>query len=673
MDPVKYSKGLETIRSKVVLFRSSVHLHVFVALFSGLVIGSFWFKIGLEDRPSGNILQYAKASILATISEGKQIRIRIDGKEVEVKSGAACAYFRTDIFKGRTWSFLVQQWAFKASIAALISFALVWLFLAKYGEKYSSEERKRGGRLEDFTLRKRKRVSSRYYLYAALSLLLGFVVRFLSLGPDGRDNFSNYFWSSMYLTSDTIASIASLDGRGKSAWYEAQDRQGFIDNFEIHEWLSKKVYRRSMASILFQISLLGSICFLWFIGYERIKRSKKSKATSGSLFIGGVALEPGSECKHILATGSPGSGKSTAIKELLDQVRSSGKRAIVYDVSGEYISRYFRKETDVILNPLDDRSVRWNLWEEITADTDYFSIGKSLFPPIGNDQFWSDAGATLFAATAKKLKDVAPTNKSLYSYLCEKKIEDLMKFLEDTAAGKLLDPKAGAMPSNLIATVVAKIGAWQHLKDAEAGKRAFSIRRFIEDDKTDSWMFISLKQDQMDTLRPLISLWCDIAANGILSLPPSRERRIWIVLDEVASLQKLNALGSVLERGRKHGCAVVLGLQSMPQLRDIYGRDGAAALASQPQTWIVLRSVEPETAKWLESALGEYETEEFKESVALGGGNARTGVSISQQERKKSLIMAGEIQSLPDLVGYLKMPGDRPIYKIKLELKPDPT
>ena len=35
--------------------------------------------------------------------------------------------------------------------------------------------------------------------------------------------------------------------------------------------------------------------------------------------------------------------------------------------------------------------------------------------------------------------------------------------------------------------------------------------------------------------------------------------------------------------------------------------------------------------------------------------------------------MAGEIQSLPDLVGYLKMPGDQPIYKIKLELKPDPT
>ena len=65
----------------------------------------------------------------------------------------------------------------------------------------------------------------------------------------------------------------------------------------------------------------------------------------------------------------------------------------------------------------------------------------------------------MFAATAKKLKDVSPTNKSLYSYLCEKKIEDLMKFLEDTAAGKLLDPKAGAMPSNLIATVVAKIGA----------------------------------------------------------------------------------------------------------------------------------------------------------------------------------------------------------------------
>ncbi len=671
MDPAKYSKGIETIKNKVILFKSSVLLHVFLSLISGLIIGSVWFKVGLEDRPSRHLVQYAKAAFWAEISGEKEIHFGVDERDISLKSSHAFSYFKTEIFGGRTWSFLVQQWAFKASFVALFSFLFVWLILEKFGSKYSSEEHKRGGRIENLLKRKKQRIDPRWVVYLSSSLLLGFLIRYASFGNEGRQNFSNFFWSSVFVSSDSLASLASPDGRGKSAWFDGQGRQRFIDNHKMHEWLKSEVYHRSLASILFQMSVLSSMFLVCFVGFER-QRSRRGKSTgSDALKLGGVVLDPGSECKHILATGSPGSGKSTAIKELLDQVRKSGKKAIVYDVSGEYISRYFRQGKDVILNPLDERSVKWTLWEEIRTETDYFSIGKSLFPPIGNDQFWSDAGATLFSATAKKLKDVSPTNKSLYAYLCEKKIEDLMKFLEDTSASKLLDPKAGAMPSNLIATVVAKIGAWQHLKDAEGGEKAFSIRGFIEDEQADSWMFISLKQDQMDTLRPLISLWCDIAANGILSLPPSFERRIWIVLDEVASLQKLNALSSVLERGRKHGCAVVLGLQSIPQLRDIYGRDGAAALASQPQTWVVLRSVEPETAKWLESALGEYETEEFKESLALGGGTARTGVSISQQERKKSLIMAGEIQSLPDLVGYLKLPGDRPIYKVRFELPPD--
>ena len=137
----------------------------------------------------------------------------------------------------------------------------------------------------------------------------------------------------------------------------------------------------------------------------------------------------------------------------------------------------------------------------------------------------------------------------------------------------------------------------------------------------------------------------------------------------MASLQRLPSLPPILSMGRKHGAAVVLGLQSIPQLRDSYGRDAAAALASQPQTWLALRTVEPDTARWLEHALGEAEVEEIREGVSMGAADHRDGVSIQQNLRKRPAAMTSEIMSLPDLEGYLKLPGDSPIYRVKLETK----
>jgi len=222
------------------------------------------------------------------------------------------------------------------------------------------------------------------------------------------------------------------------------------------------------------------------------------------------------------------------------------------------------------------------------------------------------------------------------------------------------------MPSNLIATVTAKVGAWRLLPDPTEKQTPFSLRRFVEDESHDGWLFLAMRQDHEAALRPLVSLWCDLAATAILSLPPDRERRFWVALDEVASLQRLPALEPIMAKGRKHGAAVVLGLQSMAQLRDLYGRDAAEALASQPQTWLALRSVEPGTAKWLEQALGEAEVGEARESVSMGADPIRDGVNLSQQVQRRSVAMASELMTLPALEGFLKLSGSAEIYRVKL-------
>ena len=75
--------------------------------------------------------------------------------------------------------------------------------------------------------------------------------------------------------------------------------------------------------------------------------------------LAGVPLFREAETDHVLVCGAPGSGKGVAIKELLDQIRARGDRAILYDPSGECVQAYYRHGKDVLLNPLDARSPAW--------------------------------------------------------------------------------------------------------------------------------------------------------------------------------------------------------------------------------------------------------------------------------------------------------------------------
>jgi hypothetical protein len=81
-----------------------------------------------------------------------------------------------------------------------------------------------------------------------------------------------------------------------------------------------------------------------------------------------------------------------AIKEILDQIRARGDRAILYDPSGEYVQVYYRHGKGVLLNPLDARSPAWTLWGEVREAYDYASLAASIIPDNEkvNDPFWRE-------------------------------------------------------------------------------------------------------------------------------------------------------------------------------------------------------------------------------------------------------------------------------------------
>src|SRR3546814_19876886 len=83
----------------------------------------------------------------------------------------------------------------------------------------------------------------------------------------------------------------------------------------------------------------------------------------------------------------------------------------------------------------------------------------------------------------------------------------------------------------------------------------------------DSGRFVTVKADQLPSLRPLITVWLDIAISAIMSLKPDQQRRLYCVIAELPSLQKLPSLSDFLARARNYGGRGILGFQSYPQLQ----------------------------------------------------------------------------------------------------------
>ena len=128
-------------------------------------------------------------------------------------------------------------------------------------------------------------------------------------------------------------------------------------------------------------------------------------------------------------------------------------------------------------------------------------------------------------------------------------------------------------------------------------------------------------------------------------------RPVWLIPDELASLQRLPQLHTAVTENRKSNNPVVLGFQGRSKLETRYGHD-AAAMLSQPATKVFLRTSEPHAAKWISDTIGDVEIERMRESRSNGKYGQR---SLGLERQVEPLVMPSEISGLPSLHGYLKL------------------
>jgi type IV secretory pathway TraG/TraD family ATPase VirD4 len=383
-------------------------------------------------------------------------------------------------------------------------------------------------------------------------------------------------------------------------------------------------------------------------------------APSTRLTLGGVEIEPRLEPYHFLLAGSTGTGKTTLVDEALATIVPRGDRVIVCDPDGHHLA-CFHREGDVVLNPFDRRSPGWSVFNEVRRDFDYDRLAKSVVPPAhGGDAQWHHYAQVLLSEALRALMLKGETTTAALMHWCTTTSKDeLAKLLEGTPAQGLFDADAAKALASTRFILTSFLAAHKYMKPGD-----FSLRRWLEEG--DGNLYLTWREDMQSALMPLVGCWVDVLANAVLSLPADKHRRVWLVLDELGGLGRLNSLEASLTRGRKHGLCVIAGLQSTAQLDRAYSREGAVVLRSCFRNLVVLgiAKSDPDTADVLSRALGEREIERMQRARTSGPQGITAGVTL--QHASERIAMASEIAELPDLTAYVALAGAQPTVLVNL-------
>jgi type IV secretory pathway TraG/TraD family ATPase VirD4 len=351
------------------------------------------------------------------------------------------------------------------------------------------------------------------------------------------------------------------------------------------------------------------------------------------------------EAQHMQIIGDTGAGKSALMFQLLRQVCSRGDSAIVYDPAREYVKRFYDPNRgDIILNPLDRRCPYWGPAEELRSRSEAKALAASLFQPPQDKkgEFFIESPQKIFAF----LMAYGPTPAQLVQWMSNP--VEIDRRIKGTEHSHLIDPQAHQQRAGVLASLGLVADSLRLLPNRNEANGQWTATEWAE--KRQGWVFLTSLPAEREALRPLQSLWIDWLVLRLLNEPTGAQKRVWFVIDELASLQKLPQLHTAITEARKSNNPVVLGFQGKAQLEYLYGHL-AEVMLSQPATSVWLTTKEPNAGEWVSKFIGKVEIERLRETHFDG---TRSGRNFALDRQVEPLVLESEISGLADLHAYMK-------------------
>ncbi len=392
----------------------------------------------------------------------------------------------------------------------------------------------------------------------------------------------------------------------------------------------------------------------YYQGGEAIRIANKESKIECKRSEKGILLHPqipislDRETRHILVMGAIGSGKSQAIWHLLNQVIARGDRAMIYDNKGEFTEGI---EHNILFAPWDERTYVWDIAGDCRNKNDARELAARLIPGNDKDPMWSNASRAILTgmivhlqATKKtawgfrELADLIPLPISDICQIVGKHNPEGLRSVTDaskTTQSILINLEA------FMSVIYDLADAWGHLPRT----RRVSIRSWLEN-KTDIKLLILQGNDGCRLLTRAYINSMISSMTGMVGAPGftnSRTRKIWLFLDELPQLGKVDNLGPLMATGRSKGIRIVIGIQDISLVHELYGQNGAKAWASMIGTSIYGRVAGGETADWISKRIGSREVERLNETWSYQNGAPTCSTSYSREQIP--LVIPSQLQS----------------------------
>lgn len=384
-----------------------------------------------------------------------------------------------------------------------------------------------------------------------------------------------------------------------------------------------------------------------------------------------MPLPPQDEARHLLAIGKSGSGKTTFLHGHLAQVVARGEHSVVFDPDHSYTQNFYRPERgDVLLDPFDARTARWDPLADIANLADAHRVAAVLLPKpakVSESSVWYDQARTLLGHILHHLADSGADLDALATMLNTASADDLRTIVVGTPAARIFETggeRATASVLFMMALAARTVDVLAAIPDSAP---AFSFDTFYAGlpahDGPKPLIFLATPRRFREAGAPVIAAWIDAAASAILQRPLGNVPKAWIVLDELPSLPPVQSLLTLLPEGRKHGACCVLAFQSIAQMRERYGPEGAEIVTGQTATQLLMSVGDHASAKWAVDLIGTVEVENQRASEQLGD---KEGGSLATSRERKSLVLDSELTGLAVGEAFLRLSG-HPVARVTID------
>jgi type IV secretory pathway TraG/TraD family ATPase VirD4 len=361
------------------------------------------------------------------------------------------------------------------------------------------------------------------------------------------------------------------------------------------------------------------------------------------------------------------------LNNVITRLRERGEKTVIFDLKGDFLVKFWREgEGDLILNPLDARSVKWSILNDLKNTREAFDLARSFIPSSsgsGAERYFRDAARDVLGCVMAILWcENELSNQKIWSVISQS-TKDLLRFLKSHEEGAIgashIDPDDSEQAAGVKSTLLQYCRVFKELRHIDGD---FSLRKWIAQDGP-GFLFLPVPPAYRELLAPIHGAGVNLMIRELLNLPDNLDRRRFFVLDELGALQKLSSLVDGFTLGRSKGMSFFLGTQDFGKIDLLYGRQMRETIWNNSITKVMLRVDAPEVAKYLSDQIGQMEVEESHHSHSMGVKDGRDGMSRSRQVQLRSAMLASEIQAIPDLTAVAKIAELDPAYPCKIERK----